>query len=288
MAGAEAGRNHRRRRLVKRLAALLLALLGCYAPSLKDGQFTCEKSSACPNGFQCVCGVCRKDGTSGGACQDMAVSSDMKMSTSSDLSTMMTQDLATPPDLRPATGGCSTGTRSTLDPGHANVAFCPAAWAVAGLNTTTPCNRVVGTNGKSGGTNCTSEDNCAAGWHVCTDETEAGTKGLTKTDCMNAGAGVFFVTRQDGMPPSGASPGPPQCLGSMVGPVFGCGNWGSPADANTCTLLQTVLINGMGGSDMCSSKTGGVFSCGTVSGPEYNDVVKTTRDTGGGVICCTN
>jgi hypothetical protein len=273
-----------------RLAALALVLCGCYAPNLKDGQFTCERSNACPSGYQCQCGVCHKGGTVGGAC-DMGVPPDLAMSKSSDLSMMSdaATDLSSAHDLKTALGGCSAGARSPQDPGRADVALCPAAWAVAGLNTTTPCNRVVGPNGKSGATNCTSEDNCAVGWHVCTGETELSTKGFSKSDCSNVSSAnsTLWVTRQEGSPPSGAS-APPQCNNTMVGPVFGCGGWGMPPDGSTCTLLQKVLLNGMGGTDMCSSSTSGVFSCGTVSGPEANDVIKTTRDTGGGVICCTN
>ncbi len=264
-----------------RALSIVLLAAGCYSPSLHDGQFTCERTSACPSGYQCLCHVCKKSGSAAGDCDlDMSGGSD---GSAHDLASA--QDLSTP-DLRPALlGGCSAGARSAQDPGYAKVALCAAAWTVPGLNSSTPCGRVVGVNGKSGNTACSSEDNCQSGWHVCRDEADLTASGFAKSDCQGlSAASALWVTNQTGGPPP--SPGPAQCNSTTVGSVFGCGSYGKPPDSS-CHILQKVLLDPPGtGVDQCSVDSSGAFLCGTQMAAEATTVTKPARDTGGGVICC--
>jgi hypothetical protein len=302
---------------VRFLLALVL-VAGCYAPDLVDGQFLCARSDSCPAGYDCICSVCRKPGASTmcemGAGADLSTA-DLSVADlgGADLATpdLATPDLARPdmsmPDLfRPdliapdlagldllgvdgvlGLPGCSVGARSAQDPGRAGAALCPAAWTVAGVNpvTATPCNRDVNATGMNGATNCTTEDNCAVGWHVCTGETELTTNGFTATDCTNLNASnALWVTRQTGGPPM-PGPGPPECKAGP-GSLFGCGQFGNVPSA-TCTVLKRVLVNPPDAVDDCSTATQAAFLCGTAMIAESASVTKPTRDKGG-VICCIN
>jgi len=60
----------------------LLAAFGCYAPKLKDGDFTCGVSMLCPQGFLCIDGVCRTSAS--------GPSPDLSMMTTGDLGMMAT------------------------------------------------------------------------------------------------------------------------------------------------------------------------------------------------------
>jgi hypothetical protein len=276
----------------------ILSCLSCYSPSIGDGQFTCMSSSTCPDGFECICQVCRKSGTTISCTSndmsvgDLAMSSDDLSSASTDLSVL--HDLATAPDLKPPPDmatlpGCASR-RSQADPGKANVALCDAAWTYPGINPSpnpTPCNHVVTSDGTNGsGTQCTTEDNCAVGWHVCLDQTELTTKGWTGGDCTNlATSNALWLTRQPGAPPM-PGPGPPECTGTMSITVFGCGQFGN-APAASCTLLNKALVNPPDAVDDCKTATQNTFVCGTAMAPEATTVYKPTM-ANGGVICCHN
>jgi hypothetical protein len=257
----------------------LLLLVSCYSPGISDGQFTCETSSVCPSGFECICRVCRPTGST---CSDMSVPD--LAAVDSAAGDFAVADLAAPPDLKTTMNACAAGMRSPQDPGKDNVALCPAAWTVGGINPNpaTPCNRMAGPNGMSGATACSIEDNCAPGWHVCLDEADV-MKGLNRTDCSNLdNVGSLWVTRQAGGPPP--SPGPPACGNGMSLSVFGCGSLTQVGNAPTCSLFTRVLLNPPDTTDQCSTSTGGVFICGT-SDVEAHTLQKPLR-AGGGVICC--
>jgi hypothetical protein len=257
-----------------RVAFPLLLLASCYSPGITDGQFQC-KNGLCPSGFVCICGgVCKLPGsacTDGGGAQDMA--GDMSMVISGDM-------------IRKNFDGCSNGgTRAMSDPDLPNVAACPAAFQAPGIETnTTPCNRAPNMTGKVGGTDCSAEDNCAAGWHVCLNETELMMRGFGNVQCAQLStAATFWVTRQTGgptMPPTG----PPAC-GNPARTMFGCGTYGEAPGA--CTILNRVLFDKPTAGDDCSTMSGGSWQCPGVD--DMNPDTKVVRKpgiAGGGVLCC--
>jgi hypothetical protein len=259
-----------------RVALFALLVAGCYSPTIKDGQFLCADGKTCPSGFVCKCGGCFLPSST---CSDGGLpGGDMSMGDGS----MATHD-----------DGCSNGGhRAAGDPNLPDVAVCPAAWALKGLANTqgqTPCGRMPGPNGKNGSNvDCSAQDNCAAGWHLCATEAELQGKGFTAAMC-SALTG-FFATLQGGsVPMSGGVPtGPPQCVSPMDHFVFGCGSTGMMADL--CNVIDKVLLdNPSTGQDECSSSTNGAFTCvGTnMTTPETN-VVQKPMLAGGGVICCRN
>jgi hypothetical protein len=198
-------------------------------------------------------------------------------------------DMTKPGDMA-SLPGCSSASRAPADPGRAQVALCPAAWAVPGIHPAAPhpCGGVVDATGKNAGINCTTEDNCAVGWHVCRDMADIVANGLPSCSGITAG---FWLTAQKGEPPPSPSPaGPPICDGVAYHSVFGCGvltpQVGGPPMASACStfLYSAVLLNPPNGMDNCSSSTSGNFICG-INALEGDNVTKPTR-AGGGVMCC--
>ncbi|HZS37764.1 MAG TPA: hypothetical protein VFF06_13095 [Polyangia bacterium] len=275
-------------RFAARFAALALTLTftlafalfaGCYSPTIADGQFTCAGGGACPSGFQCTCGACRPSGVTG--CLDGGSGADAS-------------DAAMPQDLAAADGACASPcsngcARSPQDPGtNPQVAICPGAWKLGGVNTPAACNHAPhadGTNGLS--TDCAMADNCAAGWHVCRGEADLMSRNFHQADCAAlVNAGALWLTAQQGdaqMPDGGGPPmGAPMCSIQRLHFAFGCGSLGMTP--MSCTILNRVLVDPPGG-DPCSSSTGGVFSC--ASSPVANSVTK-SGIAGGGVLCCVD
>ncbi len=245
------------------LAALLL--VACYSPSISDQQFRCS-NNVCPSGFMCLCGVCR---TPGSSCTDGGQPADMTMGKPND--------------------GCSNGGgRAPNDPGLSDVAVCPAAWTASGiLSTATPCGRQPQPDGKKGATDCTAEDNCAGGWHICNTETELMTRMFTRAQCNALSiTSDFWVTRQPGAPPM--PPGPPSCGEPGPRSLFGCGGFGNGTDPSCAILAKAVLETPMPG-DQCAEATMQHWFCPGVemTMTEASEVIKPTT-AGGGVICCRN
>lgn len=232
---------------------LALAASGCFRPNIADGQYSCSPGVTtgdnCPDGYSCsACGLCYK----GSSPVD---------------------------DHANCATGCSNngGQRAGGDVGLDGIAFCPAAWSVPGLTDpaarATPCNRQPGADGKG----CSVEDNCSAGWHVCSDEADLGAHGFTAQNCLAAPGGMW-LTRQPGT----VDPADPrragQCGSSGSNNLYGCGSLGSKP---SCGLLQ----RGMNYTDCLNSM---VWSCGTDPSQgleEQRLVVKPSLDLGG-VICC--
>jgi hypothetical protein len=261
--------------------ACALALASCYSPTIDDGQFSCSQAGdSCPSGFHCLCGSCRLDVVmscydGGGSPIDAALDQ-----AAPDLSGMDAATCALP--------GCTNGCRSLGDPGIAKVAFCPAAWQLAGLNTPAGCFHQPMPNGKNAaGMDCAASDNCANGWHICNSESELLGDGLTVNECDAIGAAVsgLWLTAQIGDAPMtdlGLPAGPPQCNIARAHFAFGCGSLGMTP--NQCTLLNRVLVDPPG-SDPCAAATSGAFSCPS---PPVMDTVRKPILSGGGVICCVN
>ncbi len=95
------------------------------------------------------------------------------------------------------------------------------------------CARAAGNDGSNrAGTNCTVEDLCADGWHVCRGASEltlhvespVATRGIGPA--AGGGSAMFFATRQRGTPPTGCSPD--ATTGSNN--LHGCGNFGRAED----------------------------------------------------------
>lgn len=280
-------------------ALAILFLASCYSPDIKDGQFTCSDGVTCPSGFVCACGSCVKNPSNmscvdGGAGEDLAgvdlAGEDLAVGDLASADLTASSDLSKPGDMA-TLPGCSTGARAPNDPGKAKLALCPAAWAQPGIHpaTTHPCNGVVDATGKNGATNCTTEDNCAMGWHVCRDMADIVASGLSDCTAITQG---FWIAAQKGEPPPSPQPmGPPICDGLNYHSVFGCGSitqvGGAPQSSGCSTFLfSAVLVNPPDGTDHCSVSTSGNFVCGA-NAIEADNVTKTTR-AGGGVMCCQN
>jgi hypothetical protein len=230
---------------------LILLLCGCYEPEIADRQYSCRgTTNGCPDGLICdSCFYCVRPGHE------------------------------TDP-LQCQSTGCAQarGGRSSGDPGLPSVAFCPAAWRVPGTSSAsslaTPCNRVPGADGTAGGVDCSIEDNCAPGSHVCRSDGELALKGLTSQQCASQSGG-FWATRQ----PGGMNF---DCVAVGSNNVLGCGDLGSP------TTVCAVIDRAMTAAD-CSLT--GSWSCGTVGVDDRTEgllVVKSTATSGGGVLCCAD
>jgi hypothetical protein len=251
------------------LRALVILLAGCYAPTIHDGQYLCPDGS-CPSGQICSpCGICvsRNDSPHGG--------------------------IACP--------GCALGERSTGDPRLPNLALCAAAWTVPGVSAqapdslATPCNREPDNDGLSvvdHATACSVEDNCAPGWHVCADETEASTRGLTRQICqgLDSEDGNFWATRMPGIAvtkdPTAASCAAPGTTGTVH--LIGCGPLYANKNTQVCSVLARYIgeipASGANAAWDCAAHSDGAWQCGS-DGTEALDVVKPSA-AHGGVLCC--
>lgn len=185
------------------------------------------------------------------------------------------RDAAPDRPIDPSTVGCSDGTVEDFI-GSQNIAACEGAWGVPGLfaGAATTCQRLAGNNAKSpAGVDCSSQDLCAAGWHVCNDAADvANHQGGGAGPCRSlmTNGFTFYATAQ---PSNGAS----TCsnVPTDVNDVFGCGDTGSKP-AGGCTPLNATIgtftpVNGFTfGSDDTSR--------------ERENVRKTIGP--GGVLCC--
>lgn len=287
------------------VVSMLVFVAGCYAPSIEEGQFTCAATDKCPSGWRCHCQQCVPAESATNACpMDLAVVEDLGMA---DLGTpdLAVADFASAPDLTSSSDltiipdlgvvpACSNGgVRAARDPGLASLALCPAAWKVPGISNTagrmTPCNRMPTADGTNGaGVDCSAEDNCGSGWHVCENEAEVGAKGLTVTACsaLDDATNLLWITRQKGAPPPPETPGPPLCDGTTNRTLFGCGGSGN-ALTSTCTIFRRALLDSPTAGDQCSDNSSGAFQCEGVNmttGEVF--VVKKPALAGGGVMCC--
>jgi hypothetical protein len=70
---------------VYRAVILALALVGCYAPSIRNQGYACDPTEeySCPVGYRCIDGLC-DDGSGGHPRMDPPAADDMAMTTSGD------------------------------------------------------------------------------------------------------------------------------------------------------------------------------------------------------------
>jgi hypothetical protein len=152
------------------------------------------------------------------------------------------------------------GARAPIDPGLQNVALCLGQWDVPGLFGTVhsaACDLATGQN-------CSAVDNCAAGWHVCTD-LDLMMKGFTPPLCSSIASGMWVTAVRGDM----------NFNCSVMGDdnLFGCGAGG--ALPGLCLVVDKVWR---------AADCGGPWSCGD---PAHEASYVTKSDlTGGGLICC--
>jgi hypothetical protein len=197
-------------------------------------------------------------------------------------------DAGAPFDAPSATAGCADGTREAFTDNvrFPSIAGCAGAWSVPGLiserSMAPGCARAAGNDGSNPtGIECTVEDMCADGWHVCGGASELTVKGVSCQDAgivpMTAqGGAMFFATRQRGTPPTGCSPG--ATTGSNN--LHGCGNFGRVEDPGCAPPLDRQIEN-----TACTANP--PWSCSDpVSIMTEAMVVTKSAAAAGGVLCC--
>jgi hypothetical protein len=191
-------------------------------------------------------------------------------------------------DAPSATTGCADGTREafTDQERFPSIAGCAGGWSVPGLLTEASmaprCARGAGNDGSNpGGVDCTVEDLCADGWHVCGGASALTLAGVTCQDAgiapATAGGGaMFFATRQRGAAPTGCAPD--ATTGSNN--LHGCGNFGRVEDPGCAPPLDRQIE-----STVCAANP--PWSCSDPISIMTEAMVVTKSGSGaGGVLCC--
>jgi hypothetical protein len=184
--------------------------------------------------------------------------------------------------------GCADGTREafTDQVRFPSIAGCAGGWSVPGLLTepsmAPTCARAAGNDGSNpAGVDCTVEDLCAEGWHVCRGASELT---LVGGNCQEAGiapatpagGAMFFATRQRGTAPTGCSPD--ATTGSNN--LHGCGNFGRVEDPGCAPPLNRQLE-----ATVCAANP--PWSCTDPAGIMTEAMVATkSGSAAGGVLCC--
>jgi hypothetical protein len=184
--------------------------------------------------------------------------------------------------------GCADGTREAFadEARFPSIAGCAGAWSVPGLVTERSmapgCARAAGNDGSNPtGSDCTVEDLCADGWHVCRGASELTLLGVTCQGAgippANAGGGaMFFATRQRGTPPTGCSPD--ATTGSNN--LHGCGNFGRVEDPGCAPPLDRQIEH-----TVCAANS--PWSCTDPASIMTEATVATKSGVAaGGVLCC--
>jgi hypothetical protein len=171
--------------------------------------------------------------------------------------------------------GCADGEREALEDElvYPDIAACAGGFTVPGMVVNIPyCERQGGDDGPvPTGTECSVEDMCSEGWHVCLDRLEVMDAGIA--DCSaEAWGGSFFATRQSGM-------GANTCNPAGVNDVFGCGDVGY-TNINGCAPLNRSSAN------VCVELPA-PWACGVSITQEAEFIVKGGPEFGG-VLCCRN
>lgn len=171
--------------------------------------------------------------------------------------------------------GCADGEREVLEDEalYPNIAGCAGAWTVPGVVVNvTNCERQGGDDGLiPTGTECSVEDLCSEGWHVCVDRQEVMDDGVA--DCNDdtlAWNGSFYATRQSGQ-------GSNTCDAFGLNDVFGCGDVGYDNITNCAPLNR-------GSANLCVELPA-PWACGVANDQEAQFIVKTGPEFGG-VLCC--
>ncbi len=191
-------------------------------------------------------------------------------------------------DAPSTAAGCADGTREAFADNlrFPSIAGCSGGWSVPGLvserSMTPGCARAAGNDGSNPtGIECTVEDLCADGWHVCRGASELTLQGVS---CGDAGIGpvtapggaMFFTTRQRGTPPTGCSPG--ATTGSNN--LHGCGNFGRVEDPGCAPPLDRQIEH-----TVCAANP--PWSCSDPVSIMTEAMVATkSAPAAGGVLCC--
>ena len=192
------------------------------------------------------------------------------------------------PDMPPTAIGCADGTREAFadQARFPAIAGCAGGWSVPGLLTERSlapgCARAAGNDGSNAtGVDCTVEDLCADGWHVCRGASELTLMGVACRDAgiapATAGGGaMFFATRQRGTAPTGCSP--EATTGSNN--LHGCGNFGRVEDPGCAPPLDRQIEH-----TVCAANA--PWSCTDPTSIMTEAMVATKPGSGaGGVLCC--
>jgi len=190
-------------------------------------------------------------------------------------------------DMPPTAIGCADGTREAFadQARFPAIAGCAGGWSVPGLLTERSmapgCARAAGNHGSNAtGIDCTVEDLCADGWHVCRGASELTLMGVACRDSGIApapgGGAMFFATRQRGTAPTGCSPD--ATMGSNN--LHGCGNFGRGEDPGCAPPLDRQIEH-----TVCAANP--PWSCTDPTSIMTEAMVATKPgSTAGGVLCC--
>jgi len=191
-------------------------------------------------------------------------------------------------DMPPTAIGCADGTREAFadQARFPAIAGCAGAWSVPGLlseqSMAPGCARAAGNDGSNAtGIDCTVEDLCAEGWHVCRGASELTLMGVACRDSgiapATAGGGaMFFATRQRGTAPTGCSP--EATVGSNN--LHGCGNFGRVEDPGCAPPLDRQIEG-----TVCAANP--PWSCNDPNSIMTEAMVATKPGAAaGGVLCC--
>ncbi len=172
--------------------------------------------------------------------------------------------------------GCADGTREGFDD-ELNIAACAGGFQIAGITgaETPSCNRQAGNDGaKPNGADCSVDDLCAEGWHVCADAGDVA-RSTSTGECEMGAGNTFWLTRQ-------AQNENGECAGSGSNNLLGCGNDVGQDPPAGCEPLNTELRY----TDCLTLDS---WDCGTSDDANFEaDVVVKTTPREGGVLCCRN
>lgn len=172
--------------------------------------------------------------------------------------------------------GCADGEREALEDEvtYPDIAACAGGWTVPGVVVNVPyCDRMGGDDGPvPTGTECSVEDLCSEGWHVCVDRLEVMDDGIAdcSDDTIAWGGNAFYATRQSG---EGAN----TCNPTGLNDVFGCGDVGY-TNITGCAPLNR------GSANLCNQLPA-PWECGVSITQEADFIVKPDPQFGG-VLCC--
>lgn len=215
--------------------------------------------------------------------------------------TVLALGLARPPRAEGHVGlariGCADGHREGFRSlrRYPDIAACAGGFQVAGVTTDAPprCERHGGDDGTNPtGVDCSVEDLCAAGWHVCVGPAEVAAR--SRDGCAGAhdAEGAFFATRTSG-PGCGvcATGSATDCGGNdcradcamsaqTTNDLFGCGTIGAVPEATTCGVLDRFS------HDQCAMLPAPWTCTDEGSGTHEASVVTKPGPEAGGVLCC--
>jgi hypothetical protein len=184
----------------------------------------------------------------------------------------------------PCTNSVNGGSRADdRDFESVDVALCPAAFIVPGVDAASQCGRAPGPTGVDArGNPCALVDNCAQGWHIC-DEADLARAEIVRPRCAEPEG--FFVAATQGLFTSG---GTPVCSLSGDQVVVGCGGGRSDGVLTGCNVLDRALVGGTcaAGFEGCALDPADGGSAAPATVPVYARLTRPNATARGGVLCC--